>query len=118
VLRHRGNRSGWNAWPGERLERGLPGQCTGWVLLVEKEHACLQTALESGYIRKGLAFKSLPGDGLMMALNAGMLQRRSSMDEAHLHTQANQPKMDNARKRRGALVVVKGAIVIQAELLR
>jgi len=84
---------------GKGLKGRLPGQCMGWVLLVEKEHARLQTALESGYIRKGLAFKSLPSDGLMMALNAGMLQRRSSMDEAHLHTQTNQPKMDNARKR-------------------
>ena len=106
--------------PGLRkgLKGRLPIQCTGWVLLVEKEHARLQTALEGDYIGKGLALKSLSGDGLMMALNLGMLQRRSFMNEAHLHTQANQPKMDDAWKRRGTLVVVKDTVVIQADLLR
>ena len=105
--------------PGLRkgLKRRLPLQGTGWILQVKKEHTRLQTALESGYIRKGLAFKNLLGNGLMMALNPRMLQGRPLMDEAHLNTQTNQPEMDHARKRRSALVIVKGTIVIQADLL-
>jgi len=55
--------------------------------------------LESSYIGKGLAFKGLPSYGLMMAFNPGMFQRWSFMNEAHLHTQTKQPKMDDAWKR-------------------
>ncbi len=95
----------------------LPIQGAGWILQVKKEHAGLQTALKNGYLRKGLTFKSLLGNGLMMAFNPRMLQGWSLMDETHLHTQTNQSEMYHAWERRNTLVLVKGAIVIQTDLL-
>jgi hypothetical protein len=78
----------------ESLQGGNPIQSASWVFLVDEEHTCLQTALKRGNIGKHLARKGLPSDGLMVTLNSGVLQRRPSVDKAHLNIQANQPKMD------------------------
>jgi len=72
------------------LKRRLPIQCTGGVLEVEKEYPRLQTVLERGQISKGLSFKGLSGDGLVMAFNPRMLQGWPFVDEANLHAQSNQ----------------------------
>ena len=74
-------------WKG--LKGSLSIQSAGGVLLIEEEHACLQTTLECREIGKGLALTSLPGDGLMMAFDSGMFQRWPFVNEAYLNAQAN-----------------------------
>jgi hypothetical protein len=71
----------------------------------------MQTLLEICQIGKGLPLEGLPGHGLMMAFDAGMLQRWPFVDETYFNTQGNQPKMDAAGEWGSARVVIEGTIM-------
>jgi hypothetical protein len=82
----------------EGLQRRLSTHCAARVLVIEKEDAGLQAALECRQVGEDLLLQRLAGNGLVMPFNPGVLLRRPFVNKAHLHPQSYQPEMEGAGK--------------------